>query len=253
VALASFVGWLDVRVPRFRESVERCTADAMRQITLTSAMHPEYFERKMREASAAQGKAPPEDIERVRQFILSGEYELRVSPIVGLRSMVQLASTAIDYVLRCQWRVLEAPAGNVFATSDAPLVRISIAKLFLDALNAIPGIRCQRPKGAFYVFPNVAGLCERLGLLEAYEALPPDMRAGTSPSRLLQSCLLGTYGVATVDRNSFGRIGADGQHFLRLSIATSLDDCVSESSASRVPWQMRSAVRKGARRRRIRL
>jgi aspartate aminotransferase len=56
-----------------------------------------------------------------------------------------------------------------------------------------------------------------------YAALPSDARSRTSPSRMLQSFLLESYGVATVDRNSFGRIGAQGQHFLRLSIATSLE------------------------------
>jgi bifunctional pyridoxal-dependent enzyme with beta-cystathionase and maltose regulon repressor activities len=30
--------------------------------------------------------------------------------------------------------------------------------------------------------------------------------------------------VATLDRRSFGRIGADGKHFLRISIATGKDD-----------------------------
>ena len=93
----------------------------------------------------------------------------------------------------------------------------------VSALNAIPGVTCQVPKGAFYVFPNVAGVCERLGILAAYERLGADARARTSPSRMLQGFLLERYGVATMDRNSFGRIGADGEHFLRLSIATSLE------------------------------
>jgi len=30
--------------------------------------------------------------------------------------------------------------------------------LVVDALNQIPGLRCHRPEGAFYVFPSVAGL-----------------------------------------------------------------------------------------------
>jgi len=30
--------------------------------------------------------------------------------------------------------------------------------LAVDALNQIPGLRCHRPEGAFYVFPSVAGL-----------------------------------------------------------------------------------------------
>ena len=93
----------------------------------------------------------------------------------------------------------------------------------VPALNRIDGIRCQVPKGAFYVFPNVAGTSERLGIIEAWDALPEDARSRTSPSAMLQMFLLYRYGVATMDRSSFGVIGAEGQHFLRLSIATSLE------------------------------
>jgi aspartate aminotransferase len=93
----------------------------------------------------------------------------------------------------------------------------------VGALNDIDGVRCQVPKGAFYVFPNVAGVCERLGILADHATLSAEDRAQTSPSRLLQEFLMERYGVATLDRNAFGRIGADGEHFLRLSIATSLD------------------------------
>ncbi len=32
------------------------------------------------------------------------------------------------------------------------------ARLVMDALNALPGIDCRMPEGAFYVFPSVAGL-----------------------------------------------------------------------------------------------
>lgn len=91
------------------------------------------------------------------------------------------------------------------------------------ALNRIEGVRCQSPKGAFYVFPNVAGVCNKLGIVEAYNALSESARARTSPAGMLQMFLLYRYGVATMDRNSFGRIGAAGEHFLRLSIAASLD------------------------------
>ena len=91
------------------------------------------------------------------------------------------------------------------------------------ALNRIAGIRCQNPKGAFYVFPNVAGIRDQLGIPAAYAALPSASKQRTSPSGMLQMFLLYRYGVATLDRNSFGRIGADGQHFLRLSIAASID------------------------------
>ncbi|MEE8148512.1 MAG: aminotransferase class I/II-fold pyridoxal phosphate-dependent enzyme [Longimicrobiales bacterium] len=93
----------------------------------------------------------------------------------------------------------------------------------VPALNETEGVRCQRPGGAFYVFPNVEGACGQLGVLEAYERRSDEARARTSPSGMLQMFLLYRYGVATMDRPSFGALGAEGEHFLRLSIATSLD------------------------------
>jgi aspartate/methionine/tyrosine aminotransferase len=95
----------------------------------------------------------------------------------------------------------------------------------VPALNAIAGVRCQMPKGAFYVFPNIAGACEKLGVIEAWEAMPESVRRRTSPANMFQMFLLYRYGVATMDRNSFGSVGAEGQHFLRLSIATAMDQC----------------------------
>jgi aspartate/methionine/tyrosine aminotransferase len=96
--------------------------------------------------------------------------------------------------------------------------------LVVGGLNSLQGVTCQNPKGAFYVFPNVGGVCEELGAVEAFERLPDHMKAKTSPSTLLQMFLLFRYHVATMDRRSFGRIGAEGKHFLRISIATGLDD-----------------------------
>lgn len=93
----------------------------------------------------------------------------------------------------------------------------------VDALNAIDGVTCAKPTGAFYVFPNIAGVCESLGGLEAYGGLPDDIKARTSPSTLFQMFTLYTYGVATMDRKSFGQIGIEGKHYLRLSTATDLD------------------------------
>jgi len=92
--------------------------------------------------------------------------------------------------------------------------------LVVEGLNAIEGMRCQKPKGAFYVFPNIRGVCERLGIMDAYRSLPEELRAKTTPSTLFQMFLLFEYQVATLDRKSFGRIGTEDLHYLRLSIAT---------------------------------
>lgn len=104
--------------------------------------------------------------------------------------------------------------------------------VIVKKLNEIDGIRCKIPGGAFYLFPNIAGVCDNVGAVAAYDTLPADVKARTSPAGLFQMFLLYMHSVATMDRNSFGRIGAEGQHFLRLSCASDLE--VLEEGARRL-------------------
>ncbi len=94
----------------------------------------------------------------------------------------------------------------------------------IAGLNRIGGIRCQNPKGAFYVFPNIGGVVENLGVQQAFDRLPEETRRHSSPATLFQLFLLYRYHVATMDRRSFGALDSEGQHFLRLSIATGAAD-----------------------------
>jgi len=98
--------------------------------------------------------------------------------------------------------------------------------LVVGALNGIDGIRCQNPRGAFYVFPNVSGVLERLGAFDRFGALPAEVQRRSSPATLFQLFLLYRYRVASMDRRSFGVLGSEGEHFLRISIATGDDDLV---------------------------
>jgi aspartate/methionine/tyrosine aminotransferase len=117
---------------------------------------------------------------------------------------------------------------------ESPLSAIEIAQMcdafrerrdmMVAGLNAIPGIRCWKPGGAFYLFPNIAGLCEKLGAIEAHKKIQARDRERSSPSTLVQMFLLWRHQIATMDRRSFGSIGSGGQHYLRISIATGLDD-----------------------------
>lgn len=117
---------------------------------------------------------------------------------------------------------------------ESPRSKIAIAQMcasFADrrdfmvaGLNAIPGISCRKPGAAFYLFPNIAGFAENLGAISAHRKFPAALRERTSPATLVQMFLLWRHQVATMDRRSFGRIGSDGQHFLRLSIATAPAD-----------------------------
>ena len=71
--------------------------------------------------------------------------------------------------------------------------------IIVDGLNAIPGITCHRPLGAFYVFPNITG-------------------TGRS-SRELADIMLNEAGVACLSGTAFGKFG---EGYLRFSYANSI-------------------------------
>ncbi|NNF60696.1 MAG: aminotransferase class I/II-fold pyridoxal phosphate-dependent enzyme [Gammaproteobacteria bacterium] len=129
---------------------------------------------------------------------------------------------------------LEAPESQIaIAAMTAAFQRRR--DIVVAGLDHIDGIHCQVPKGAFYVFPNIGGIVEQLGIDEAYAALPPEVRADSSPSTLFQLFLLHNYQVATMDRRSFCKLDSEGHHFLRLSVATGdadLQEAVSRIAAA---------------------
>ncbi len=55
---------------------------------------------------------------------------------------------------------IESPESELGDRDDGRTRSRSGATSSSAALNAIDGIHCQKPKGAFYVFPNIGGLCE---------------------------------------------------------------------------------------------
>jgi aspartate/methionine/tyrosine aminotransferase len=70
--------------------------------------------------------------------------------------------------------------------------------LFVDGLNRMPGVRCARPRGAFYVFPNITGTGR--------------------PSAEVAERLLNDAGVAALSGAAFGE---HGEGYLRFSYANS--------------------------------
>jgi aspartate/methionine/tyrosine aminotransferase len=78
-------------------------------------------------------------------------------------------------------------------------------------LNAIPGVSCRLPQGAFYAFPNV--------------------KAFGKTSNWLANYLLEEAGVAVLPGTAFG---AGGEGYLRLCFANSLENIET-------PWALSSA------------
>ena len=102
--------------------------------------------------------------------------------------------------------------------------------LIWDQISKIPGIHCQKPGGAFYLFPNISEVCENLDLINKHKKLPTEEQS--SPANIFQMFSLYEHRVALLDRNSFGQIGADGKHFVRLSIAA--EQSVLEEGVRRI-------------------
>ncbi len=71
----------------------------------------------------------------------------------------------------------------------------------MDGLNALPGVSCVEPAGAFYAFPNITGTGLR--------------------ARELQDRLLEEEGVAMLAGTAFGEFG---EGYMRVSYANSREN-----------------------------
>jgi aspartate aminotransferase len=107
--------------------------------------------------------------------------------------MINSSSCAAAFTQMAVIEALESPESEASVGRMVAQFR-SRRDLVVDGLNAMPGVRCQVPEGAFYAFPNVEGT----GLNE----------------RVLAEDLLESAGVALLPGTAFGPGGAG---FLRLA------------------------------------
>lgn len=123
-----------------------------------------------------------------------GLFPKDLTPLIS-KLMVNSVSCTSVAVQQAGLEALTGPQDKVSEFREAFRAR---RDLVVDGLNAIPGITCLRPKGAFYVFPNISGIGKT--------------------SREFADALLQEYGVAALAGTSFG---AAGEGYLRLSTANS--------------------------------
>jgi aspartate aminotransferase len=114
--------------------------------------------------------------------------------------MINTSSCAASFTQLAAIEALESPLSD--AAVDAMREEFRTRRdLLVEGLNRIPGVRCHRPAGAFYVFPNITG-------------------TGWNEQALARS-LLHDAGVALLPGTAFGTHGAG---FLRLSYANSQEN-----------------------------
>ena len=141
-----------------------------------------------------------------------GAMPLELVPHIN-KLMVNSNSCTSMAVQRAGIEALTGPQDEVTAMIAAFKRR---RDLIVDGLNAIPGISCHRPKGAFYVFPNIT--------------------ATGKSSKEFADYLLNDHGVAGIAGTSFGSYG---EGYLRLSYANSDENLVK--ALERVEAAVKSA------------
>jgi aspartate/methionine/tyrosine aminotransferase len=105
-----------------------------------------------------------------------------------------------------QWAAVEAINGPQQAAEDMKQSFLSRRDLIVKLLNEVPGVKCQVPGGAFYVWPNVSEACRLIGAADSEE---------------FRKRLLNDAGVALLADIHFGsRVPGEGQH-VRFSYAAS--------------------------------
>ena len=104
-----------------------------------------------------------------------------------------------------QFAALAATTGPQDCVEDMRLAFARRAQLTFDKLNALEGVSCPAPKGAFYAFANISGT--------------------TFDAKSFQDTALESYGVALIAGTSFGPLG---EGYVRLSCANS-DAAISEA------------------------
>ena len=141
----------------------------------------------------------------------------RIGYIAGRKDLVKGMSKLQGQSTSCpnsiaQYAAIEALTGP---QSEIEIMKNAFKKrrdFVVEKLNDIPGVSCDLPGGAFYVFPNITNL-----LNKTYEGLRLN-----SPNDLSMA-LLKSHSIVTVSGESFG-----SNNNIRLSYATS-DDMLEDA------------------------
>jgi aspartate/methionine/tyrosine aminotransferase len=127
--------------------------------------------------------------------------------------MVNSVSCTSMAVQRAGLEALTGPQDDVKKMVEAFQRR---RDLIVEGLNAIPGVSCLSPKGAFYAFPNISGT---------------GMKSKAFADHLLQE-----HGVAALAGTAFGQYG---EGYLRLSFANSEENL--QKALSRIAAAVQTA------------
>lgn len=130
----------------------------------------------------------------------------RIGAITGPAKLIAKMGLLLETTSSCVSPFIQRAAIEALKGSQEPIATMvkefrARRDLMFEELNKLPGISCVKPRGAFYIFPNI----KKTGLT----------------SQLFSDLMLEVAGVATCPGNFFGK---NGEGFVRLCYATSMEN-----------------------------
>ena len=140
----------------------------------------------------------------------------RVGWMIGPKDVIKAATNLQSHLTSnvcnvAQQAALTAVTGSLDAVAEMRTAFDRRRGLMVSLLDAIPGVECPTPEGAFYAYPSVAGLIGK-----SFDGVRP------ASSGELAALVLEKAEVAVVPGEAFGTPG-----YFRLSYALSDDDLVT--------------------------
>lgn len=120
---ASFLAITLTRVPNYRENmINNPTAQLMKRMQIITASHKKHFEAKMKQYEKDTGDKITVPIEQLRQYILEGNYDVKITnPDYSLNFIFKAAQDIAPILHGMKWAFFETSDNEYFLTCDNPL------------------------------------------------------------------------------------------------------------------------------------
>lgn len=151
--LLFFMAFFVIRVPFFRNTMEKFAVNVAKMLLQVSASQPDYFERSVREALKDRENLTPDKIEELRQWVLDdSKYTIRTSPKLSIVTGFEAAMDTIYPIFdQMKWAVVRSDGNLRFITGDTPV-------MWVDPTLAPPfcyGLAAQNVEVTFPLSPKV--------------------------------------------------------------------------------------------------
>ncbi len=121
---ASFLGISLTRVPYYRENIDKVMAHTALELYKQIASTPEGFKKSLENYKNATGVDLTDEAEDLRDFVLSGEFDIDVNPSLFLSMFMLHGHKLGEIIWQMSWIFVKATERFKFITSDNPVFHV---------------------------------------------------------------------------------------------------------------------------------